>query len=47
MFRELALTCWKKVGLQWEKENEEDIKDKLDFYAEPSYYPPGCEYSAN
>ncbi|KAM3826520.1 dynein axonemal assembly factor 5 [Vipera latastei] len=39
--KELALTYWKKVGLQWEKENEEDIKDKLDFYAEPSYYPPG------
>ncbi|KAG8145681.1 hypothetical protein E2320_012178 [Naja naja] len=39
--KELALTYWKKVGLQWEKENEDDIKDKLDFYAEPSYYPPG------
>ncbi|KAM6424500.1 dynein axonemal assembly factor 5 [Liasis olivaceus] len=38
--KELALTYWKKVGLQWEKENEEDIKDKLDFYAVPSYYPP-------
>ncbi|XP_058013796.1 dynein axonemal assembly factor 5 [Ahaetulla prasina] len=39
--KELALTYWKKVGLQWEKENEDDIKDKLDFYVEPSYYPPG------
>ncbi|XP_062999555.1 dynein axonemal assembly factor 5 [Elgaria multicarinata webbii] len=39
--KELALTYWKKVGLQWEKENEDDIKDKLDFYAVPSYYPPG------
>uniref|UniRef100_A0A670YBA6 Dynein axonemal assembly factor 5 n=1 Tax=Pseudonaja textilis TaxID=8673 RepID=A0A670YBA6_PSETE len=39
--KELALTYWKKVGLQWEKENEDDIKDKLDFYTEPSYYPPG------
>ncbi|XP_077172345.1 dynein axonemal assembly factor 5-like [Paroedura picta] len=42
--RELALSYWKKVGLQWEKENEEDIKDKLDFYSTPPYYPPGGEY---
>uniref|UniRef100_A0ACB8FLK2 Uncharacterized protein n=1 Tax=Sphaerodactylus townsendi TaxID=933632 RepID=A0ACB8FLK2_9SAUR len=39
--RELALSYWKKVGLQWEKENEDDIKDKLDFYSAPSYYPHG------
>ncbi|XP_061455963.1 dynein axonemal assembly factor 5 [Rhineura floridana] len=39
--KELALTYWKKVGLQWEKENEDDIKDKLDFYVAPPYYPPG------
>ncbi|XP_053133057.1 dynein axonemal assembly factor 5 isoform X2 [Hemicordylus capensis] len=39
--KELALSYWKKVGLQWEKENEDDIKDKLDFFAVPSYYPKG------
>ncbi|KAL8175544.1 UNVERIFIED_CONTAM: hypothetical protein K2H54_029880, partial [Gekko kuhli] len=39
--RELALSYWKKVGLQWEKENEDDIKDKLDFYRAPPYYPQG------
>ncbi|XP_054851534.1 dynein axonemal assembly factor 5 isoform X2 [Eublepharis macularius] len=39
--RELALSYWKKVGLQWEKENEDDIKDKLDFYSTPPYYPQG------
>ncbi|XP_042293334.1 dynein axonemal assembly factor 5 [Sceloporus undulatus] len=39
--KELTLTYWKKIGLQWEKENEEDIKDKLDFYSVPPYYPPG------
>ncbi|XP_015272787.1 PREDICTED: dynein assembly factor 5, axonemal [Gekko japonicus] len=39
--RELALSYWKKVGLQWEKENEDDIKDKLDFYSAPPYYPQG------
>ncbi|XP_066496740.1 dynein axonemal assembly factor 5 [Tiliqua scincoides] len=41
--KELALSYWKKVGLQWEKENEEDIKDKLDFFSVPSYYPPGMD----
>ncbi|KAJ7305890.1 hypothetical protein JRQ81_010256 [Phrynocephalus forsythii] len=40
-YKEFALTYWKKVGLQWEKENEGDIKDKLDFYSEPPYYPQG------
>nr|XP_056722598.1 dynein axonemal assembly factor 5 [Euleptes europaea] len=39
--RELALSYWKKVGLQWENENEDDIKDKLDFYSAPPYYPQG------
>lgn len=43
-FRELSLSYWKKVGLQWEKENEDDIKDKLDFYAVPPHYPKGGEY---
>uniref|UniRef100_A0ABM5F123 Dynein axonemal assembly factor 5 n=1 Tax=Pogona vitticeps TaxID=103695 RepID=A0ABM5F123_9SAUR len=39
--KELALTYWKKVGSQWEKENEDDIKDKCDFCCEPSFYPQG------
>uniref|UniRef100_K7F9I7 Dynein axonemal assembly factor 5 n=1 Tax=Pelodiscus sinensis TaxID=13735 RepID=K7F9I7_PELSI len=39
--KQLAMSYWKKIGLQWEKENEEDIKDKLDFYSTPSHYPEG------
>ncbi|KAM6250004.1 dynein axonemal assembly factor 5 [Porphyrio hochstetteri] len=37
----LAWTYWEKVGLQWEKENEEDLKDKMDFSVSPSHYPKG------
>lgn len=37
----LAWTYWEKVGLQWEKENEEDLKDKMDFSVPPSHYPKG------
>lgn len=41
-FRLLAADLWKQVGAQWEKENEEDIKDKLDFLlTPPPFYPPG------
>lgn len=43
-FRQLAVSYWKRIGLQWEKENEEDLKDKLDFYSAPSHYPEGREY---
>ncbi|XP_067407014.1 dynein axonemal assembly factor 5 isoform X1 [Emydura macquarii macquarii] len=39
--KQLAVSYWKKIGLQWEKENEEDLKDKLDFYSTPSHYPEG------
>ncbi|NXF01242.1 DAAF5 factor, partial [Smithornis capensis] len=35
----LAWTYWEKIGLQWEKENEEDLKDKMDFSVPPSHYP--------
>ncbi|NWY60616.1 DAAF5 factor, partial [Chionis minor] len=35
----LAWTYWEKIGLQWEKENEEDLKDKMDFSVSPSHYP--------
>ncbi|NXI52986.1 DAAF5 factor, partial [Chloroceryle aenea] len=39
--RKLASTYWEKIGLQWEKENEEDLKDKMDFSVPPSHYPKG------
>lgn len=41
MPRTLAWTYWEKIGLQWEKENEEDLKDKMDFSVSPSHYPKG------
>lgn len=41
MSRKLAWTYWEKIGLQWEKENEEDLKDKMDFSVSPSHYPKG------
>ncbi|XP_048465834.1 dynein axonemal assembly factor 5-like [Rhincodon typus] len=42
--RELASDCWRKVGLQWQKENEDDLKDKLDWSAQLSVrYPAGVE----
>ncbi|XP_030263067.1 dynein assembly factor 5, axonemal [Sparus aurata] len=42
--RLLAADLWKQVGAQWEKENEEDIKDKMDFLlTPPPFYPPGVE----
>ncbi|NXN93371.1 DAAF5 factor, partial [Rhinopomastus cyanomelas] len=37
----LAWTYWEKIGSQWEKENEEDLKDKMDFSVAPLYYPKG------
>lgn len=40
--RFLAADLWKQAGAQWEKENEEDIKDKMDFLlTPPPFYPPG------
>ncbi|KAG8006970.1 Dynein assembly factor 5 [Nibea albiflora] len=42
--RFLAADLWKQAGVQWEKENEEDIKDKMDFLlTPPPFYPPGVE----
>ncbi|NXG34853.1 DAAF5 factor, partial [Dromaius novaehollandiae] len=38
---ELAGSYWEKTGLQWEKENEDDLKDKVDFSVAPSHYPNG------
>ncbi|KAM9345586.1 dynein axonemal assembly factor 5 [Symphorus nematophorus] len=40
----LAADLWKQTGTQWEKENEDDIKDKMDFLlTPPPFYPPGVE----
>ncbi|XP_072225810.1 dynein axonemal assembly factor 5-like [Leuresthes tenuis] len=42
--RLLAADLWKQTGMQWEKENEDDIKDKMDFLlTPPPHYPPGVE----
>ncbi|KAF0032693.1 hypothetical protein F2P81_014983 [Scophthalmus maximus] len=42
--RLLAADLWRQVGAQWEEENEDDIKDKMDFLlAPPPFYPPGVE----
>ncbi|XP_034047107.1 dynein assembly factor 5, axonemal-like [Thalassophryne amazonica] len=42
--RLLADNLWKQVGAQWEKENEDDIKDKMDFLLMPhSFYPSEVE----
>lgn len=42
--RQIALDYWKKVGFQWESENEDDLKDKKDFGDPyPSFYPAGVE----
>ncbi|XP_010157393.1 PREDICTED: HEAT repeat-containing protein 2, partial [Eurypyga helias] len=37
----LAWTYWEKIGLQWEKENEDDLKDKMDFSVSQAHYPKG------
>ncbi|XP_038675624.1 dynein assembly factor 5, axonemal-like [Scyliorhinus canicula] len=42
--RELASDYWRKIGLQWQQENEDDLKDKLDWSAQLSIrYPAGVE----
>ncbi|KAM7386886.1 hypothetical protein PAMA_009488 [Pampus argenteus] len=42
--RVLAADLWRQVGSQWEKENEDDIKDKMDFLlTPPPFYPSGVE----
>ncbi|XP_072337666.1 dynein axonemal assembly factor 5 [Scyliorhinus torazame] len=42
--RELATDYWRKIGLQWQQENEDDLKDKLDWSAQLSIrYPAGVE----
>ncbi|XP_077411849.1 dynein axonemal assembly factor 5 [Vanacampus margaritifer] len=40
----LAADLWQQVGAQWEKENEDDLKDKMDFLlTPPPFYPAGVE----
>nr|XP_057904336.1 dynein axonemal assembly factor 5 [Doryrhamphus excisus] len=40
----LAADLWRQVGAQWEKENEDDLKDKMDFLlTPPPFYPSGVE----
>ncbi|XP_071372525.1 dynein axonemal assembly factor 5-like [Centroberyx affinis] len=42
--RLLAADLWRQTGAQWEKENEDDIKDKMDFLlTPPPFYPAGAE----
>ncbi|KAJ3600692.1 hypothetical protein NHX12_031670 [Muraenolepis orangiensis] len=42
--RLLAAELWRKTGEQWERENEDDLKDKMDFLlAPPPFYPAGVE----
>lgn len=44
--RKEAWEIWSKAGLQYQQENEQDLKDKMDFLNEkPSHYPPGGEFS--
>ncbi|XP_025719453.2 dynein axonemal assembly factor 5 isoform X1 [Callorhinus ursinus] len=43
---EIALAAaglWEKVGLQWQRENEDDLKDKLDFSTPPPAHHPSPE----
>ncbi|XP_061701103.1 dynein axonemal assembly factor 5 [Syngnathoides biaculeatus] len=40
----LAADLWRRVGAQWEQENEDDLKDKMDFLlTPPPFYPPGVQ----
>ncbi|XP_004598224.3 dynein axonemal assembly factor 5 [Ochotona princeps] len=41
--RQLAAQLWEQVGLQWQQENETDLKDKLDFASPPPPHFPAQE----
>ncbi|XP_060561943.1 dynein axonemal assembly factor 5-like [Ruditapes philippinarum] len=42
--KETADSLWHDVGLKFANENEDDLKDKMDFAkADPKHYPPGVE----
>lgn len=38
-----ATSLWEQVGLQWQQENEQDLKDKLDFASPPPPHYPSPE----
>ncbi|CAF0863407.1 unnamed protein product [Adineta ricciae] len=38
--REAADSLWWDIGLKYEKENEEDLKDQINFPRSPTKYPP-------
>lgn len=38
--RHEAASLWDEVGLQWQEENREDLKDKLDFASPPPAHHP-------
>lgn len=38
-----AARLWEEAGLQWQKENEHDLKDKLDFASPPPAHHPSPE----
>lgn len=43
--REEAHQLWEVIGLQYQKENEGDLKEKLDFLRNPpKHYPAHCKY---
>ncbi|XP_064104461.1 dynein axonemal assembly factor 5-like [Macrobrachium nipponense] len=39
--REKAMTLWSEVGKQYEMENEDQLKEEMDFGMETSHYPSG------
>ncbi|XP_064635749.1 dynein axonemal assembly factor 5-like [Lineus longissimus] len=42
--QQLADALWHDIGIRFEHENEEDLKEKLDFIrADPEHYPAGVE----
>ncbi|KAL2101279.1 hypothetical protein ACEWY4_003040 [Coilia grayii] len=42
--KQITADLWRQVGAQWEKENEDDLKDKMDFLlTTPQLYPSGVE----
>ncbi|CAF5199811.1 unnamed protein product, partial [Rotaria magnacalcarata] len=41
--RETTDSLWWDVGLKYEKENEEDLKDQINFPNIPKKYPPNCK----
>lgn len=44
--RKEAEEFWELVGLQYQQENEKDLKDQMDFLTDsPKYYLSDCEYS--